>query len=484
MGGGGAHLRVDPACDSGRLGPGFHADVDPSVSMLVSVPSRRNPASERPWVWLAVAGALMLPRLILAIWWPAGGGDTPVYAAVAENILLNGCVSLSNPVVGDCVPHWGGNQLPGYPAFLALAWSVSRSTLVALVAQGGIVVAATTWCGLCAAKLVGVRGGVVLALVVGLSPLTLPWSRYLLTDALAVASALCVLAEVFRFLADGRVRVVPLAAAFAAAVFLRYDALSLLLPVAIVMWRQRGMIAIAMCLAFLPVGAWWARSVEAGLGWLPPIGAMPDGGRAPSGYIAWGNGWMTDQYEYEGWFFPVSGRRYSEINLPAKAFGKDLVRVTMLVQRMAEYDGAELPEELDQQFKAIAQSQWRLVPARVWNMWFAPYYSSGWPVSLRPPVGASVLELARAHPLAAVVKGGTALYRLGLIALAVALAFVTTGWHRRVLLAVLAYATLHTVSHAAFGFIDTRYLLGPAAILEAACVLALLGLRRAVPPRR
>ena len=451
--------------------------------MVSETPSTHNSAVvQHPGVWIAAAVALLLPRLILALGWPTGGGDTAVYATVADNILQNGCVSLSIPIIGDCVPHWGGNQLPGYPAFLALLWSLSRSAIVALVAQGVVAAAAATWCGYCAAKLAGPRVGVALTLVVGLSPLTLPWSRYVTTDALALSMGLCVLAEVFRFLADGRVRVVPLAAALAAAVFLRYDSVSLLLPVAIVLWRQRAAMAMTLCLALLPVGAWWARSVEAGLGWLPPVGAMPDGGRAPEGYIAWGNGWMTDQYEYEGWFFPIASRHYSGIQLSAKALGRDPVRVTLLVQRMAEYDGADIPAELDREFRALARSQWRLVPVRVWNMWFAPYHSSGWPVSLHPPTGASVLDLIRAHPLAAAVKGGTALYRIALIALAVALAFLTTGWHRRVLLAVLAYAALHTVSHAALGFIDTRYLLGPVAFLEAACVVALFGVRRSAVP--
>ncbi|MBT5399653.1 hypothetical protein HOL24_03820, partial [bacterium] len=58
-------------------------------------------------------------RLIFVFFFPDGGGDWDIYSTVAENIL-NGCgVSLSNPESGECVPHFGGNQLPGFPAFVA-----------------------------------------------------------------------------------------------------------------------------------------------------------------------------------------------------------------------------------------------------------------------------------------------------------------------------------------------------------------------------
>ena len=59
-------------------------------------------------------------KFLSIIFIPEIGGDTIGYQNVALNILYNFCVSLSDPATKECVPHWGGNQLPGYPAFLAL----------------------------------------------------------------------------------------------------------------------------------------------------------------------------------------------------------------------------------------------------------------------------------------------------------------------------------------------------------------------------
>jgi len=425
------------------------------------------------WVWLFVC--LLGPRLVLAIWWPTGGGDSAVYATVANNILLNQCVSLSPPAGGDCSPHWGGNQLPGYPAFLAGVWTISHNHVAALIVQSALISAAVIWCAYCVSKLTNRAVAVASALIVGLSPLTLAWSRFLLTDTLSVAATLCVVAEVFRAWHYGRVRVLSLAAALAAAFFLRYSNFLLLLLLVPLLWRQRPALTVALALALVPAGAWWLRSIDAGLGWHPPSGAMPDGGRAPAGYIAWGNGWMTDQYQYSGWFNPVPARRYSEITLPPQAFAVNGGRVTTLLANMAGYDGAELPPEIDDAFRAISQRQWRLVPLRIWNMWFAPYYSSGWPVSLRPPPDQTPWELARKNPVPAAVKVGTALYRVALLPIALLMAWWTTGWRRTLLLAGLGYAAVQSIVHASFGFIDTRYLLGPGAILELAVAVVLLG---------
>jgi 4-amino-4-deoxy-L-arabinose transferase-like glycosyltransferase len=188
-----------------------------------------------------------------------------VYATVAENILRNGCVSLSLPALQQCVPHWGGNQLPGYPAFLAAVWSVSHTTTAVLLVQSILVSAATTWFAYCAAPLIGRRLAIVLGLVVGLSPLTLAWSRFVLTDALSVACALCLLAEVFRYFQDGRVRVVPIGLFLGAAIFLRYDNAILVVPLSILLWRQRTALLLCVAIALLPAAGWWVRSMEAGL---------------------------------------------------------------------------------------------------------------------------------------------------------------------------------------------------------------------------
>src|SRR5688572_23607119 len=76
-------------------------------------------------------GVALLPRLLLILFTPATEGDGDVYGLVAENILRNGCVSMSDPTTAACIPHWGGNQPPGYPLMIALAWGLSGHAPIA-----------------------------------------------------------------------------------------------------------------------------------------------------------------------------------------------------------------------------------------------------------------------------------------------------------------------------------------------------------------
>ena len=68
----------------------------------------------------------IIPRLFLISFYPETGGDYEVYARVAENILRDCGVSLSDPSLNICLPHFGGNHGPGYPFFISLIWSISN----------------------------------------------------------------------------------------------------------------------------------------------------------------------------------------------------------------------------------------------------------------------------------------------------------------------------------------------------------------------
>ena len=71
---------------------------------------------------VVVLGIAIAVRLVFILAFPSSGGDWDIYSTVAENILRGCGVSLSPPDRGQCVPHFGGNHLPGYPAFVAVIW--------------------------------------------------------------------------------------------------------------------------------------------------------------------------------------------------------------------------------------------------------------------------------------------------------------------------------------------------------------------------
>ena len=49
-------------------------------------------------------------RSIFIFFFPETGGDYDIYSKVAKNILRGCGVSLSDPLLDDCVPHFGGNH--------------------------------------------------------------------------------------------------------------------------------------------------------------------------------------------------------------------------------------------------------------------------------------------------------------------------------------------------------------------------------------
>ena len=75
-------------------------------------------------IYLLVLLFTLITRLVFIIYFPTGGGDWIIYSTVAENILSGCGVSLSSIGSGECEPHFGGNQGPGYPVFVFLSWLI------------------------------------------------------------------------------------------------------------------------------------------------------------------------------------------------------------------------------------------------------------------------------------------------------------------------------------------------------------------------
>ncbi len=446
-----------------------------------------------PFQAVSLFAGFVLVRAYVALAWPAGGGDTAVYRTVAVNILRNGCVSLSDPASQACVPHWGGNQLPGFPAFVAAVWALAgESDAAVLLAQGVVAAATAIWCGICAGRVArDGRVGTVVAVLLGLSPLGLPWSRFFLTDALSVAATQCVLAELLIGLHRGRLRIFGTSVAFAIALFVRLDNALLVVPIAIVgvslAPSRSGMLRLVLiaAVAALPVVAWWGRSVAVGLPFVPTVTTLPDGSAAPNGYIRWGNSWMTSQYEYPSWVYPVYGYRYSAIQIPDKAFADDAERtkVAALLAELRTYEGKPIPPEIDDAFSEVVAEryarhplrQYVVLPAiRAGIMWLDPRYSAGWPVSIGEQSTESVWDLLRRSPEVVLIKGLAALYRTSLAFAAVVLLYWGGApWYGRMMLGTaVVYAAVQTIAHVALGLIETRYLLGATALLEGSLALA------------
>ena len=227
---------------------------------------------------------------------PTAGGDADVYSTAAQNILSGCGVSLSDPASGACVPHFGGDQGPGYPFYMAAVWFLSNhSDMAVRLVQAAVLAGAIGFAAYAFATLVKSRGaGLTLGLVLALSPLELAWPRYLQTETLALASVVCFFAVKLLSIRDNRLRIVALGVTLAAGTFIRLDLISLTIPVAVLAFAlhdtrsalARG-IVVALILA-MPWGAWTIRNIAVGFPRLYPTPmATPDGKCSPLGYTGW-----------------------------------------------------------------------------------------------------------------------------------------------------------------------------------------------------
>lgn len=457
------------------------------------VPSRPGPNL----VGGIVVGLLaFVARAVVAVSWPQFGGDWANYRTVALNILWHGCVSMSEPASGDCVPHWGGNQLPGFPLFLAGVWALFpdkwtpialMQSLLCAVAIGYLAWSLQTW--------IERRFALISSLVVALSPLTVGWTRFGLPDAVALAASIWTLAELVRSLAEQRLRVVSIGLAATVAIYFRYDSALLAVPIAVTgFWLhspieaiRRGSVILAMVL--VAFGGWGLRSHAVGLGHLPNFYFVPHGGTFPVGFFHWNTLWSRSEYEGPLWGYSIYTREYSRIQVPDHAFRSESERkrVVALLAELAQFDGQAFPTSIDREFAALAAERRAAEPflettgryvLRAVTPWWNPRNSSGWPVSLGYGVGSVIdgdlVNIAFQNPGVALVKVGTAVYRLMLIVVVAVLAVLAIsrrlGAARPLVLAAIALAVAKTSFMAASFFLESRYLTGVVPFLEVTAV--------------
>jgi hypothetical protein len=451
----------------------------------------------------ALIAVAIIPRIFMAASLPEGGGDwNHSYLPVALNILQNGCVSLSDPASGACLPSWGGNHLPGYSAFVAAVWSIFPHSIPAVSISQTIVYAlAVFYFATSLSAIVENRVVPVLAvLMLMLSPQLLPWSRFTITETLSIAVALWLFAELIRSLHRRKLGLISIGLALAAAIFLRYDGILLAVPVAMVGLTihpfrtavTRGLI-VAVIMA-LPLGAWAVRSLSLGLSLTPDLTWTRYGG---VGYLAWGATWRTSQYQDPDWEYPIASAGYSRIRIDPDIYIDEAEKklVEDLLGKLANFDGKIMPADFDEAFAVLAHVRrteypirtWLVVPAiRAWNMWFNPYNSHGWPVSVRDSRAKSAstnadrlqraFEIAMSNPLALLIKGGNAVWRLMVLVSTVGL----FAWLRRSMAAsasrsltdaTIVFAVARTVFFAETGLVEVRYMLPAVALMEISLIV-------------
>jgi|SaaInlLV_10m_DNA_3_1039740.scaffolds.fasta_scaffold06541_2 hypothetical protein len=457
----------------------------------------------------------LLPRIYFILFSSTGGGDWDIYSTVAENILSGCGVSLSVPGGTECNPHFGGNQGPGYPAFVALVWYLSEHSDMAvrfLQMTFGVlsIVYMVRSIHLYTASY---KAAILVGLVLSLSPLEVAWSRYLQTETLALAGTLWIFSELINSLYESRLRVMHISFALILTTFIRLDAVLLTIPIAVVAFLiykpiiaiKKGMI-IAVILS-LPWGLWLVRNSLVGMeNILPQPMVLPNNAPAPTGYLKWVSTWTTEEYQRPGSQFPVTRFMYDKIQIDEKAYEskEERKKVEILLNELKKYTGKAFPIHIDRQFLDIANERVHnnlvsyliLNPLlRIKSLWSNIYNSFGWPTELPSKVThAERLEIARGgleskidmalrYPSIALGKAVVNVWRLALyIVFIFSVYMLLISSHKyafdkkykHLLYMIVSFIIARSVFSGMGNYIETRYTLAVMPLLEILSTIVIL----------
>jgi hypothetical protein len=450
--------------------------------------------------------------------------DSRAYMRVAENIYANFCVSRSDPAGGECAPLWGaGNQPPGYPVFIAAAWAIGgKSPLPVLILQSIAASAAIGWLAWSILVLLRRRDmAIAVGCVLALSPLEIGFSRAVLTEGLATSATLWVLAELFLSLAEGRLRLLPLGVALAAAMFIRFDGILLCLLAAGIAFHlhpaglalRRGAVLALIVLA--PIAGWTLRSMAVGLPALPAFTTAEHDWAAPAGPFQWAASWIETPEQAAEFLNPMMEASYRKARVPPTAYAMpdERQRVENLLARLAAYDGKPVPADVNQAFLALAAERraghpltiYLLRPmVRSFAIWSDPYSSFAWPIGFGTAAALEIahtinrdglpglLAMTAKYPLQAAGKILVNGYRIAIV-IGFLLAILVARREpalRPIIVLTGAYAVIRTVFFTAIFVpgVEIRFIVEALPGLEIACALAavawLLPRAQSVKPAR
>jgi hypothetical protein len=419
-------------------------------------------------------------------------GDWSVYARVAQNILSGCGVSLSPPDAHVCVPHFGGNGLPGYPAFIAAVWFLFGTSKAAVLwAQVVVCSLAVPRVVYGASRMAGRTAGLVCGLLAALSPLQVFTVRLGLAESLTIACVNWLVAELMLSVADRRLRYWPTACALVVGIFLRLDFVVFAVPVAVLgIWIhgwtgaiKRGVILVV--LVSIPLGLWTARNVAVGIPILPParIWMLSDGTQGPLGYLAWLKQWVTTQDQRSAATF-FETNHYDLIHiLPSRFRPADQdAQVDQLLKDLRTHNGEPFPAEIDRAFASLAAETARthgigdkieLIALRttgLWRNWAEPLPPELYPGGDTLSLGAIQTWVYRSlSGLGAFVNTATRTYRLALgLCFIAALVFVRRNTEARRIVTPAAFSAVvaKTVLCVALMALEVRYTLTVVPFME------------------
>jgi len=352
----------------------------------------------RNWLFFLLAtGAALALRLFFVFRFPHVEGDTFIYGDIAKNWLDHGVYFVSDGAAIRPTLI----RLPGYPAFLAAAFSIfGREHYTAVMIVQALI--DTNTCLVVAAlalELMNARAAKAAYLLAALCPFTASYVAAPLTETLAIfcaAHSLYYGVRGIKSLDAGEPGTLQWAFAgcwTAAGILLRPDGglvlAALGLGPLVLLFRKgdrKRVVTAGALLAFLslaPLLPWTIRNWRTFHVFEPlaPRYANDPGEFVPRGFNHWVRSWLVDYVSVEEVYWPVSGDPLDFRLLPERAFDsrRQYERTEAIVRQYNQE--LYIDPELDRQFEDLAAQRVHDNPFRyyVWlpflriaDMWLRP----------------------------------------------------------------------------------------------------------------
>ena len=386
--------------------------------------------------------------------------DSDTYSELGQNLVKHHCFGWIDEKTGVCTPIWG-TQPPGYPALLGAARALGSGSLYPVILIQTVIFAIAAIYALWAAYAwhKSLPALLISGAILALSPATIAWPRWVMTETLAAASVLWVFAEVFRSLALRRLRILQLSLALATATLLRWDQVWLLVPAAAcaIHMEDRNPLNVCRPIAILGFSSGLVilfmvlRAATVGLPLLPTVDEDLTQGAKEFWRVA-----AKNQSFERSFMWPIEDKKYagmaSKFDYSSLAPGFDTADLHTVINKISTLPpDSALPEKLDAELADLARnpssegwSRFHLLAYRVMAIWtqWDNFYESGWKTS-PDTTGAEYLV----RP-----------YRIPLLIFAASLLLVSRGERLFILGGLVSYVALRTCFFAFIGLLETRFL--------------------------
>ncbi len=304
---------------------------------------------------------LCVPRVVYVLLTDQTAGDTALYSRIATNIL-SGCGFSASSEPSICEPIIGG-YFPGYPFFLSLFYYFDFSNKTVAVATAVIFVLSILYLRRSIEVFTGnVRIALLICVALGLSPLTLGFSRFILIEPILTVFSVLVLAQSLIYLKrQKQIDLLFLLILISISVYFKPTAVIFVAPLLMVFGILKkskfifpfSMAALILFVAVLP---WELRNRNLGNESLlsGTSNIYPD----VKGYHFWLKTWVTTEYERAYATFPVWGGEPYDVQIKKNLFLSESEAsharslITAHLAGAGKWDAA-----LDSRFHLLAQSR-------------------------------------------------------------------------------------------------------------------------------